>query len=111
MIMVTNWQDSDMIDKEVKTCDNKETGKIKEVKQPYLIVRQGESNIRIPRSAVGTFDDGKIYFRVAEAEVLSGMYPFLDSELRPNWQSTESATTPQSSNNQPPATQDVLQGA
>jgi hypothetical protein len=80
MIIVANWQDSDVIDKDVKSCDNKEIGGVKEINQSYLVVRKGDAFLRVPRSAVGTYNDGKIYLRASEAEVLSGVYPFLDSE-------------------------------
>jgi hypothetical protein len=105
MIIVSNWQDSDILDHDVKTCDNKQIGEVKEINQSYLVVRNGDDIIRVPRSAVGTFNDGKIYLRATEAEVLSGMYPFLDSE-KVNYQ-TNSATTASNSPNLPSVPQDV----
>jgi hypothetical protein len=87
MIIVTNWQDSELIDKDVKSCDNKEIGDLRKIDQSYLVVQRNQTFIRVPKSAVGTFNDGKIYLRATEAEVLSGIYPFLDSEI-PSYQST-----------------------
>jgi hypothetical protein len=86
MIIVNNWEDSEVIDRNVKSCDNKEIGDAKEINQSYLTIRKGTGLVRVPRSAVATFNDGKIYLRATEAEVLSGMYPFLNSE-RITWQS------------------------
>jgi hypothetical protein len=85
MIIVNNWQDSELIDRDVKSCDNKDIGDLKQIDQSYLTVQKGEGSIRVPRSAIGTFNDGKIYLRATEAEVLSGVYPFLESET-PNYQ-------------------------
>jgi len=93
MIIVTNWQDSEVIGKDVKSCDNKEIGDLKEINQSYLIIQKGDAMIRAPRSSVGTFNDGKIYLRATEAEVLSGVYPFLDSE-EVSWHSNNVRNVP-----------------
>jgi|SRR5579862_4414186 len=93
MIVVNNWVDSDIINKEVKSCDNKDVGDIAEVNESYVIARHGDRMIRVPKSAVATFDGGKLYLRATEAEVLSGIYPFIDSE-RATWQ-RETERTPQ----------------
>ena len=80
MIIVSNWADSDIIDKETKTCDNKDVGDIKEVNKSFVIVRDGDRVLKIPRGAVATFDGGKLYLRATEAEVLAGIYPFVSSD-------------------------------
>jgi hypothetical protein len=87
LIIVFNWQDSELIDKSVKSCDNKEIGDVRELNQTYLIINKGGALIRVPRGSIGTFNDGKVYLRATEAEVLSGVYPFLDSE-NADWQTT-----------------------
>jgi hypothetical protein len=87
MIIVPSWQDSDLIDRDVKTADNKDLGDAKEVNQSFLVVRKGDTVIRVPRAAIATFYDGKVYLRAIEAEVLSGIYPFLNSDTM-DWQSS-----------------------
>lgn len=80
MIIVPSWQDSDVIDKDVRSCDNKDIGHVREINQSYLVTNKGDGLLRVPRGAVGTFNDGKVYLRATEAEVLSGIYPFLGPE-------------------------------
>ncbi len=84
MIQVPNWEDAQVLEKEVKSCDNHDIGDVKETNRFYIITRKEDRVSRIPRGAVASFDGGKLYLR-AESEVLAGMYPFVsesaESEL------------------------------
>jgi hypothetical protein len=80
MIQVPNWQDNEIIGKEVKTCDNHDLGDVKEVSCYYVVSRKGDRVFRVPRDAVATYDGGKLYLRATEAEVLAGVYPFMKPE-------------------------------
>jgi|SRR5579862_7139597 hypothetical protein len=75
--LVHNWKDDEIIEKEVKSCDNQGLGDSKQVEGDYLVVRKGMRTTRIPRDAVASYDGDKIYLRVTEAEALAGVYPFL----------------------------------
>jgi hypothetical protein len=79
MMRVSNWQDNDVMKKEVKSCDNHDLGDIQEVDPSYLIIKKGSRVTRVPRSAVATFDGDKVFLRATEAEVLAGIYPFRES--------------------------------
>lgn len=78
--MVQNWKDDEILQKEVKSCDNQALGDSKEIDGQYLIVRKGLRTVRIPRQALAAFDGDKIYLRVTEAEALAGVYPFISSD-------------------------------
>jgi hypothetical protein len=78
---VQNWKDDEILQKEVKTCDNQGLGDSKEVDGQFLTVRKGMRTTRIPREAVAAFDGDKIYLRVTEAEALAGIYPFISDNL------------------------------
>jgi hypothetical protein len=78
--MVQNWKNEDILQKEVKSCDNQALGDAKEVDGQYLVVRKGMRTTRIPRQAIAAFDGDKIYLRVTEAEALAGIYPFINGD-------------------------------
>lgn len=66
--------------REVRSCDNKDLGEVREVREPWLLVAKGDSVFRFPREAVGTYDGDKVYLRATEAEVRAGFYPFIRKE-------------------------------
>ena len=94
MIQVPNWQDNEVMEKEVKSCDNHDIGDVKETNRFYIITKKGDRMSRIPRGAVASFDGGKLYLRATEAEVFAGMYPFVtesaESEIERQTQSEKS---------------------
>jgi hypothetical protein len=94
MIQVPNWEDAQVLEKEVKSCDNHDIGDVKETNRFYIVTRKGDRVSRIPRGAVASFDGGKLYLRATESEVLAGMYPFVsesaESELERQFENPKS---------------------
>ena len=80
MRVVQTWQDSELLDREIRSCDNKEVGHAKAGDSSFLASVRGVKSFRIPRESVAAFDGDKIYLRATEAEVLAGVYPFIAGE-------------------------------
>jgi len=90
MIRVTSWQDNDILNKEVKSCDNHDLGEIQEMNSEFIFSKKGNRVIKIPRSSVATFDGDHLYLRATEAEVYAGIYPFTDTYSEKSTGSPES---------------------
>jgi hypothetical protein len=101
MITVQNWKDDEILQKEVKTCDNQGLGDSKEIDGQYLVVRKGMRTTRVPRQAVAAFDGDKLFLRVTEAEALAGVYPWLQDD-RLSSQGLQSSSQYSTTNTSPP---------
>lgn len=77
MKVVQTWQDAELIDKEIRSCDNKEVGHAKSSDGELLQSVKGMKTHQIPKETIAMFDGEKIYLRATEAEVLAGVYPFI----------------------------------
>src|ERR1700730_8772596 len=80
MRIVSTWKDVDLVDKEIRSCDNKEVGHAKAGDGSFLGSVKAMKSFRIPREAIASYDGEKIYLRATEAEVLAGAYPFISGE-------------------------------
>jgi|SRR5580700_5012606 hypothetical protein len=80
MRIVSTWKDVDLVDKEIRSCDNKEVGHAKAGDGSFLGSVKAMKSFQIPREAIATFDGDKVYLRATEAEVLAGIYPFIADE-------------------------------
>jgi hypothetical protein len=74
------WEDKDILKKDVKSCDNHDLGSVKEIDSNFVISQKGGRRYQIPKDSIGTFDGDKVWLRATEAEVLTGLYPFLQDE-------------------------------
>ena len=77
---VQPWTDEDIIKKEVKSCDNHDMGDIKEVDTDLIFTEKGGKRFQIPRESIAIFDGDKVWLRATEAEVVAGVYPFIDDD-------------------------------
>ena len=77
MKVIQTWQDTDLPDKEIRSCDNKEVGHARAGDGALLMSVKGMKTLQIPRETIAAFDGDKIYLRATEAEVLAGVYPFV----------------------------------
>ena len=77
MKIIQTWQENELIDKEIRSCDNKEIGHIKKNGSDTILSVKGMKSIEIPREAVASFDGEEVYLRATEAEVMAGVYPFV----------------------------------
>ncbi|MGH2639490.1 MAG: hypothetical protein ACRDF4_09455 [Rhabdochlamydiaceae bacterium] len=80
MMIVQPWTEEETLKKEVKSCDNHDVGEIQEINPNFVICKKGSRILRIPRDSVATFDGDKMYLRATEAEIMTGVYPFLRKE-------------------------------
>ena len=80
MIIVPTWQDKDLLDKEIRSCDNKEVGHAKAGNGTFIGSVKAMRSFQIPTEAIASFDGEKVYLRATEAEVLAGVYPFICDE-------------------------------
>jgi hypothetical protein len=72
------WTDEEIVKKEVKSCDNRELGSVKQVDPSILVAEKSGRRYQIPRESIATFDGDHVWLRATEAEVSTGVYPFLD---------------------------------
>ena len=84
MKIVPTWTNSELMDKEIRSADNKEVGHVKAGNETFLGSVKGMKSFQIPREAIAAFDGDKVYLRASEAEVLAGIYPFITEETRGN---------------------------
>ncbi|MFI5421390.1 MAG: hypothetical protein ACHQ1H_10530 [Nitrososphaerales archaeon] len=80
MKIIPTWVDAELMDKEIRSCDNKDVGHVKAGDNSFLGSVKGVKSYRIPREAIASFDGDKVYLRSTEAEVLAGIYPFIQGE-------------------------------
>lgn len=83
MRIIQTWVETDFSDKEIRSSDNKDVGHAKSVNgtsAEMLASVKGTRLFYIPREAIATYDGEKIYLRATEAEVLAGVYPFIDEK-------------------------------
>ncbi len=74
------WNDNDILKKDVKSCDNHDLGPVKELDSNLIVSEKGGRRYQIPRDSIATFDGDKVWLRATEAEVMMGMYPFLQED-------------------------------
>ena len=80
MKIIPPWINADLMDKEIRSADNKEVGHVKGGDESFLGAVKGMKSYRIPRETIATFEGDKVYLRSTEAEVFSGIYPFIAGE-------------------------------
>ena len=64
----------------MKSCDNQDLGPVKEIGSDLIVSEKGGRRYQIPRDSIATFDGDKVWLRATEAEVATGMYPFLQED-------------------------------
>ncbi len=92
MKIIPTWINADLMDKEIRSADNKEVGHVKGGDGSFLGAVKGMKSYRIPREAIATFDGDKVYLRSTEAEALAGIYPFIAGEEECNCECHNEAT-------------------
>jgi hypothetical protein len=94
MKIVPTWQENELVDKEIRSCDNKEVGHAKKNGGNMITSVKGMKSLQIPTEAIAAFDGEKVYLRATEAEVLAGVYPFVHEENCDCECHTETITSP-----------------
>jgi hypothetical protein len=80
MRQIRLWTDEEIVKKEVKSCDNRDLGDVKQVDSSLIVSEKGGKRFQIPRESIATFDGDHLWLRATEAEVATGIYPFLSEE-------------------------------
>ncbi|MHB1908557.1 MAG: DUF2171 domain-containing protein [Nitrososphaerales archaeon] len=94
MKQIQPWTNEDMMKKEVKSCDNHDMGEVKEIDVDLIFTEKGSKHYQIPRDSIGTFDGDKVWLRATEAEVIAGVYPFIQDERKRNEQNLDTLSPP-----------------
>jgi hypothetical protein len=53
---------------------------VKQIDSSIIISEKGGKRYQIPRDSIATFDGDHLWLRATEAEVATGIYPFLSEE-------------------------------